>query len=61
MIQGIIGIIIGLAFLLIGLGKARVSKDPEANATFVKKYGLFFTIGGPIIALCGIVMLLSSL
>ena len=61
MIQGIIGVVIGLAFFMIGFGKARVSKNPEANAAFVKKWGLFFKIAGPIIALVGIGMLLSNL
>jgi hypothetical protein len=61
MIQGIVGIAIGVMALLIGLGKARVSTNPEANAAFVKRWGKFFTIGGPIIALVGLLMLLGAI
>ncbi len=61
MIQGIGGIVIGILFLLIGLGKARVSKNPEANASFVKRWGKFFIIGGPIVALTGVLVLLDAL
>jgi len=61
MVQGIAGIVIGLAFLLIGLGKAPVSRNPEANAAFVKRWARFFVIAGPIIALGGVGMLLDVL
>ena len=61
MIQGNIGIAIGLVFLLIGLGKARVSKNPQANAAFVEKWGKFFLISGPTIALVGVVMIFEAL
>lgn len=57
MIQGIVGIAIGILFMLIGLGKSRVSKNPEANAAFVKKWGKFFLLSGPIIIVVGILML----
>jgi hypothetical protein len=57
MINGIVGIVLGAAFFLIGLGKASVSKNTEANAAFVKKYGRFFLVAGPIIALAGFAML----
>ncbi len=60
MIEGIVSVIIGVTLLLIGLGKARVSKNPEANAAFVKKWGIFFTIAGFISALSGIVMIVSA-
>jgi cytochrome bd-type quinol oxidase subunit 1 len=60
MIEGIVSVIIGVTLLLIGLGKARVSKNPEANAAFVKKWGIFFTIAGAISALTGIVMIVSA-
>ena len=42
MVNGMVGIVLGVAFFLIGLGKASVSKNAEANAAFVKKYGRFF-------------------
>lgn len=61
MIQGVAAIIIGLVFLLIGLGKAPVSKNPEANQAFVKKWGIFFQIAGPIVMAVGIGMCVASL
>ena len=60
MVNGMVGIVLGVAFFLIGLGKASVSKNAEANAAFVKKYGRFFVIAGPIIALAGVAMLLRT-
>jgi len=50
MVNGMVGIVLGVAFFLIGVGKASVSKNAETNAAFVKKYGRFFVIAGPIIA-----------
>jgi hypothetical protein len=61
MVNGMVGIVLGVAFFMIGLGKASVSKNAEANAAFVKKYGRFFVIAGPIIALAGVAMLLRTL
>jgi hypothetical protein len=61
MIKGIAGIAIGLMFLLMGLGKARVSKNPEANAEFVKTWGLLFIIAGPIVVLTGVLTILGFL
>jgi hypothetical protein len=61
MVNGMVGIVLGVAFFLIGLGKASVSKNAEANAAFVKKYGRFFLIAGPIIALAGVATLLRTL
>ena len=50
----------GLGMYIIVEGKARVSKNPEANAAFVKKWGIFFTIAGSISALTGIVKIVSA-
>jgi len=61
MVNGATGIVLGVAFFLVGLGKARVSKNAEANAAFVKKYGRFFLVAGPIIAFAGVAMLLRAL
>ena len=53
-----IGIIVfGAYFVLIGLEKVKVSKNPEKNAEWVKKYGAFFKIGGPIMIVIGIALL----
>ncbi len=54
-------IIIGVWFLLIGLGKAKVSKNPEANNQFVAKWGKLFLVGGPVMILAGVLLLILSL
>jgi hypothetical protein len=61
MIDGIIFVILGVWVLLIGVGKARVSKNPEAGAVWLKKWGLVFRIAGPIMALAGIVRIVTDL
>ena len=61
MIDGIIFAIAGVWCLFVGLGKARVSKNPEANAAWLKKWGIVFRIGGPIMALAGIVRIVADL
>ncbi len=60
-VNGMVGIVLGVAFFLFGLGKASVSKNAEANAAFVNKYGHFFVNAGPIFALTGVAMLLRTL
>lgn len=49
----------GVYFTLVGLGKVAVSKCAEKNAEWVAKYGTFFKVGGPIMLVCGAVMLLA--
>jgi hypothetical protein len=61
MFQGIAGIVFRLMLLLGGLGKARVSKTSEGNAEFVRKYGVYFVIAGPLVALVGVAMLGAAL
>ena len=61
MIDGVILVIIGVWCLLVGLGKARVSKNPEANRAWLKTWGLVFRIAGPIMALAGITRIVWSL
>ena len=61
MIQNGVMIIIGAWFLLIGLGKAKVSKNPEANNQFVAKWGKLFLVGGPVMILAGVLLLILSL
>ncbi len=55
MIDGVFFVIMGVWCLLIGLGKARVSKNPEASGAWLKNWGLVFRIAGPVMALAGIV------
>jgi hypothetical protein len=61
MIDGIIFVILGVWCLLIGMGKARVSKNPEAAAVWLKKWGIVFRIGGPVMILAGIVRIAADL
>jgi hypothetical protein len=61
MIDGIIFVTLGVWVLLIGLGKARVSKNPEAGAAWLEKWGLAFRIGGPIMVLVGIAKAVGNL
>jgi hypothetical protein len=61
MIDGIIFVILGVWVLLIGLGKARVSKNPALGAAWLKKWGLALRICGPLMALAGIVRIIADL
>jgi hypothetical protein len=40
MVDGTVFVIMGVWFLLIGLEKARVSKNPEATVAWLKKWGI---------------------
>ena len=61
MTSGLGVVLIGTLFLLIGFNKARVSKNPEANAAFLARWGRFYRIGGALLVLCGIVIYLCRL
>ena len=61
MIDGIVFFVLGVWVLLVGLGKARVSKNPEAGAAWLGKWGLVFRIGGSVMILAGIVKLAADL
>jgi|307.fasta_scaffold346858_1 hypothetical protein len=61
MIDGVFFVIIGVWCLLVGLGKARVSKNPEANRAWLKTWGLVFRIAGVVMALAGIVRIAGAL
>ena len=58
MIDAVVEIVIGIALLLVGLGTWKVSKNPAANATFVKKWGLLFKIGGALIIIIAVLRLI---
>jgi hypothetical protein len=59
-IDGIIFIALGAWVSLVGLGKVRVSKNPEAGAAWLAKWGIVFRIGGPIMIVVGIVKIVAS-
>ena len=61
MIDGIIFVILGVWVLLIGLGRVRVSRNPEAGAVWLEKWGIVFKIGGPIMILVGFVRIVAGL
>ncbi|MBC8372990.1 MAG: hypothetical protein H8E53_05300 [Planctomycetes bacterium] len=54
---GIVMIIFGAYFTLIGLGKVAVSKKAEKNTEWLNKYGMFLKIAGPIMVVCGGILL----
>jgi hypothetical protein len=60
MIQGGVLVLLGVWFLLIGLGKLKVSKDAEANARFLAKWRMVFLIGGPVMIACGALLVVLS-
>jgi len=60
MIDGIVFVIMGVWALLIGLGKARVSKDPKAGGAWLKTWGRVLRICGPLMALAGIVKIVAD-
>ena len=59
-VDAIVTIAIGIWVLLVGLGKARVSKNPEANAAFVRSWGLVFKIAGPAMIVAAVVRFVSA-
>jgi hypothetical protein len=59
MLDAIVGIAMGIWVTLVGLGKTRVSKNPAANAAFVKSWGLVFKIAGPVMIGVAVVRLVS--
>lgn len=61
MIDGLIMVILGAWCLLVGLGKVRVSKNPEAGAAWLKKWGLAFRIGGSVLMLVGLAKIVAGL
>ena len=61
MLDAGVGIAIGIWVTLVGLGKTKVSKNPAANAAFLKSWGLVFRIAGPVMIGAGVVRLVSRL
>jgi hypothetical protein len=61
MIDGLILVILGAWCLLVGLGKVRVSKSPQAGAAWLQKWGLAFRIGGPVLVLAGLAKIVVGL
>ena len=59
MIDGVVEIIIGMMLLLVGLGTWKVSKNPAANANFVKKWGLLLKIAGALTIIVAVLRLVS--
>lgn len=60
MVRSVITILLGVYFVLVGLGRVKVSKNPDANTKFVQKWGKFYLISGSIIVIAGVIMLVSS-
>ena len=59
MIDGVVEVIIGVMLFFVGLGRWKVSKNPAANANFVKKWGLLFKIAGVLIIIVAVLRFMS--
>jgi hypothetical protein len=59
-VDAIVTIALGIWVLLVGLGKARVSKNPDANAAFVRTWGFVFKIAGPAMIGAAVVRVVSA-
>jgi hypothetical protein len=60
MIDNIIMIAIGVWATLIGFNKVRLSKNTEANAEYIRKYGIIFRICGIVDGAIGIVIIIVN-
>ena len=59
-VDAIVTIALGIWVFFVGLGKARVSKNPDANAAFVKSWGLLFKIAGPVMIGAAVVRVVAA-
>lgn len=55
MISAIAVLAFCIYFTLAGFGKVAVSKNADANAKFLAKYGKFFKVGGVILIALGVI------
>ena len=46
MVDNLITMALGIWATLVGFGKLRLSKNPDANTEYMKKYGTIFRVGG---------------
>jgi hypothetical protein len=58
---GLIPLLGGIYCLLIGFRVVRASKNPDANETYVKKYGLLLKVGGVVCVVFGVIELFRLL
>lgn len=58
---GLIPLLGGIYCLLIGFRVVRASKNPDANETYVKKYGLLLKLGGAVCVVFGVIELFRLL
>jgi hypothetical protein len=58
MIDNLLMVAFGVLGVLVGYGKIRISKDPAANAQYLKKYGTVFRIAGFVLIVCGLALIL---
>ena len=61
MIAGLVSIILGAWCLVAGLGKVQVSKNAQAGAAWLEKWGVALRIGGPLLMLVGIARIAAGL
>ena len=58
---GLLEVLAGVYVTLVGFGVVAPAKDPEYNKRWLKKFGTFMKISGPLIMLVGFVKLLIGL
>lgn len=61
MIDVLFAVALGVLCLLIGRGTWKASKDPAANAAFLRKWGRVLRIGGVVIIAAALIRLASTL
>jgi hypothetical protein len=60
-LDGVLTVLAGVYFTLLGFGVVAPAKDPEYTRRWFKKFGTFFKISGPFLILFGLVKLLIGL
>jgi len=58
-LEGLIPLLGGVYCVLAGFGVIRVSKNPKANESWLRKFGTLMKILGPVVALFGLAELVG--
>lgn len=57
----LVSVALGVWALLAGMGRVKVSRDPQANARWLAQYGSFMKGAGIILLLVGVFLIVGSL
>jgi hypothetical protein len=60
-LDGVLTVLAGVYVTLLGFGVVAPAKDPEYTRRWLKNFGTFFKISGPLLILFGLVKLLIEL